>query len=124
MGAGGEKKPMPEIDETRAAGKDEAFEAILERVKEAGGEITRDDTSPLFIEVGNQDFEVGMQRVVEFNLNRFDFQLTRNIETHSLQGSGHLKHVEELIAPRSHVTMKRKQDNSQDWLSVDLEDMF
>ena len=124
MGAGGEKKPMPEIDETRAAGKDEAFEAILDRVEEAGGEITKDETIPLYIEVGNQDFEVGIQRVVEFNLKRFDFQLTRNVETHVLQGPGHQKHLEELPAPRSNIKMKRKQDSSQDWLSVDLEDMF
>lgn len=124
MGAGGEKKPMQEIDATRAAGRDEAFEGILERVKEAGGEIVKDETSPLYIESGNQELEVGRQRIVEFNLNRFDFQLIRNIETHVLQGAGHQKHVEELESPRSHVKMKRKPDNSQDWQLVDLEDMF
>ena len=124
MGAGGKKPAMHEIAETRAAGRDEAFEAIIERVKAAGAEMIKDETSPLYTEVGNQEFEVGTHRVVEFNLNRFDFQLTRKVESHVLGGSGHQKHIEELEAPRSHITMKRKADTSQDWQGVDLEDMF
>ena len=39
MGAGGEKRPMKEIAETKAAAKEEAFNAIIEKVKMAGGEI-------------------------------------------------------------------------------------
>jgi len=124
MGVGGEKPKMREIAETKAAAKDEQFEMILERVQSAGGEITRDETSPLYVEVGSQDLETGIQRVVEFNLNRFDFQLTRNVETHSLQGSGHQKHLLELEAPRSHISMKRKTETSNEWQVVDLEDMF
>lgn len=124
MSKPGKKTSMPEIDETRAAGKDEAFEEIINRVKQAGGEILKDETVPLYTEIGAHEFEVGIQRIVEFNLNRFDFQLTRKVETHTLQGSGHQKHIEELNAPRSRITMKRKQDTSNDWIVVDLEDMF
>ena len=57
MGAGGQKKPMPEIDETRAAGRDEAFEEIINRVKAAGGEMEKDETHPLYTEVGADEFE-------------------------------------------------------------------
>ena len=32
MGAGGEKKPMPEIAETKAAAKEEAFNEIIEKI--------------------------------------------------------------------------------------------
>ncbi len=124
MGAGGEKRPMREIAETKAAGKEEAFNAIIEKVKTSGGEIISDESSPLFTEVGMEEFEVGEQRVVEFNLNRLDFKLTRNSETHALSGSGHQKHIEELPMPRINITMKRKPDTSNEWQVVDLEDMF
>lgn len=124
MGAGGEKKSMRETDFTRAADKEMIFDRILEKVKAGGGEILRDETTALYTEVGNQEMEVGHQRVAEFNTNRIDFQLTQTVETHILQGSGHQKHLVELDTPRSRITMKQKPDNSQDWQVVDLEDMF
>ena len=124
MGAGREKRPMREIPETKAAGKEEAFNKILEKVKSAGGEIVSDEISPFYTEVGSQEFEVGEQRVVEFNLERLDFKLIRNSETHILSGSGHQKHVEKLPTPRINITMKRKPDTSNEWQIVDLEDMF
>lgn len=124
MSKAGRKYAMHEIAETRQAGKDAAFDTIIERVKAAGAEIIKDETAPLYTEVGLQEFEVGNQRVVEFNLNKFDFQLTRNIETHVLQGAGHQKHIEALDIPRSHVVMKKKADTSNDWQIVDLEDLF
>lgn len=124
MGSGGRKKPLPEIAETRAAGKDAAFEAILDRVEEAGGEITKDEISPYYTEVGSQEFETATIRVVEFTLNKMDFQLNRRVDTHILQGNGNQKHVEKLDIPRSNVTMKKKEEYSTDWVVVDLEDMF
>ncbi len=60
MGSGREKRPMPEIAETKAAGKEEAFNKILEKVKSAGGEIVSDEISPFYTEVGSQEFEVGV----------------------------------------------------------------
>lgn len=124
MGVGGKKPPMKEIDDTRSAGRDEAFENIIKRITTAGGEITRDDSSPLFIEMGANEFEIGFQRIVEFNLNRFDFQLTRRVETQSIQGEGHQKHLSPLSPPRIKLILKRKPQMSQDWQIMDLEDMF
>jgi len=124
MGVGGEKKPMPEIAETKAAAKDEAFEAIIERVVQAGGEIVEDETHPLYTSVGMQELEIGLQRVVEFNLNKLDIQLTRNVETHILSGSGHQKHADKLEMPREKIPMKRKSELADDWQVVDLEEMF
>ena len=124
MGVGGSKKPMKEIDATMGAEKDERFEEIINRVKESKGEIIKDETAPLYTEVGNQEMEVGYRRVVEFNLGRMDIQLTRNVETHLLQGGGHVKHLEELDCPRSKIIMKRKPESSNDWQIVDIEDMF
>lgn len=122
MGVGGEKKPMPEIPETKAAARDEAFESIIERIKSSGGEIIKDEISPLYIEVGSQELEIGTQRVVECNLNKIDIQLTRNVETHAMSGSGHQKHADKLDMPRVKIKMKQKSELSEDWQIVDLED--
>ncbi len=124
MGVGGEKRPMKEIDATMGADKDEQFEAIVNRVKESEGKIIKDETSPLYTEVGNREMEVGYRRIVEFNLSEMDIRLTRDVETHILQGGGHLKHLEKLDFPRSKIIMRRKPEDSNDWKIVDLEDMF
>ena len=124
MGAGGKKPSMHEIAETRAAGRDEAFENIISKLKTAGADLTQDETHPLFTEIGPQELEVGSERVVQFNLNRSDFLLSRRVETHSLQGESRQKHLQLLETPRIKFILKRKPDNSQDWQVVDLEDIF
>lgn len=124
MGAGGKKPAMKEIDDTRAAGRDEAFENIVNRVKSSGAEIVKDETSPLYAEIGNQELEIGYERIVEFNLARLDFKLSRRVETQLIQGESHQKHLEPANPPRIKFTLRRKPDNTQDWQVVDLEDMF
>ena len=115
---------MREIAETRAAGRDAEFDALIERITSSGGEIIEDETVPLYTEVGMDEFEVGEERIVEFNLNGMDIKLFRKKETHSLQGSGHQKHLEELDIPRVTINMKRKPETATEWQTVDLEDMF
>lgn len=124
MGVGGKKPPMREIDETRGAGRDDAFEAIVSRIKSAGGEVSQDETYPMYAEFGTEEVETGYERVVVFNLNRFDFQLTRRVETQGIQGEGHQKHIEPFNPPRIKLILKRKPDNTQNWQLMDLEDMF
>lgn len=124
MGAGGKKPAMHEIAETRAAGRDEAFENIIERIKSAGAEIIQDEITPLYTEIGSQELETGYQRVVQFHLNRLDFQLSRRVEDSVLSGEGHQKHLQPLETPRIKFTLKRKQDSSSDWQVVDLDEMF
>lgn len=123
MGVGGEKKPMPEIPETKAAARDEAFEEIIERIESSGGKIIEDEIHPLYMSIGSQELEIGTQRVVEFNLNKLDIQLTRNVETHALSGSGHQKHADKLDMPRVKITMKQRSELATDWQVVDLEDI-
>ncbi|MEK7548172.1 MAG: hypothetical protein AAB540_04720 [Patescibacteria group bacterium] len=115
---------MHEIAETRAAGRDEAFENILTRIKSAGGKIIEDETHPLYTEVGAQEFEIGSQRKVEFNLNNTDFQLIRNVENSILQGAGHQKHLEPTESPRIKMILKKKLEYSEDWQLVDIDEMF
>ena len=124
MGAGGEKKGLPEIDDTRAAGRDDAFEAIIQRIKDSGGDVVQDETHPLYTDIGSEEFEVGTERVVQFEINKMDFLLTRKSETHRLSGDGRQKHVEENKTPKINITLKTKSPYSSDWQVVDLEDMF
>lgn len=123
MGKAGRKQAMREIAETKAAGKDAAFEAILDRIEESGGEIQSDESFPLYTEVGTQELEIGYERIVIFSRARMDFELTRTVETHSLQGAGHQKHVEELAASRAKFKLRSKPETSQEWVVVDLDDM-
>ncbi|MBI4235445.1 hypothetical protein HY604_04040 [Candidatus Peregrinibacteria bacterium] len=115
---------MREISATKRATRDAQFEAFIDRIKESGGEITLDETVPLYTDVGMQEFEVGTERVVEFSVNHTDFHLSRKTETHILQGSGHQKHINELDPPRINIVLKRKSETSNDWQVMDLEDMF
>lgn len=120
----GKRYELHEIDDTRAAGRDHQFEEILERVKEAGGEITRDEEVPLYTDIGLDEHEVGVIRTVEFNLKGFDFQLVRKVETGRIVGEGRNKSVEPMSPPRVGVTMKKKKDYEDGWQVVDFEEMF
>lgn len=125
MGVGGDKGEMREISETRAATRDAQFEAFVQRILDAGGAISEDQTVPLYTEVGMQELEVGEERIVQFSLpNGLDFKAIRKKETHLLQGSGHQKSLQPLDIPRVTIILYRKPQSSQDWQVVDLEEMF
>jgi len=124
MGSGGAKKPLPEIDETRATMRDDAFEAIIERIKSSGADIVSDEESPLYTDIGMDQFELGIIRTIIFNLNKMDFKLMRRVEEFSIQGAGHQKHLEELKTPRVKISLMQKRDTSDDWQTVDLDNMF
>ena len=120
----GKHYDLHETADTRAASRDEGFEEILRKVKEAGGKINKDETTPLYTEVGMQEFEVGSKRIVEMPLGRNEFQLTRKVETEVLQGAGHQKHLEKLTPPRITVSMKRRPDTEDTWQTVDVDELF
>lgn len=121
MGVGGKKPEMKEIDETRSAGRDDAFEAIVQRITSAGGEITEDETHPLYVDIGMQELETGTERKIKFNMHKMDFELTRRKETSRLQGVGNQKYLEENPSPRITLNLKRKSELSNEWQSVDLD---
>ena len=123
MGSG-KRYEMKEIGETRAAGKAQAFENILEKIKAAGGEIIRDEETPLYVDIGAQELEIGTERIVEFNLNKFDFQLIRQTKDARITGQGHQKSMETLDIPHIDIKMKKKAETDNDWLIVDLEELF
>ncbi|MFC1647505.1 hypothetical protein ACFL10_00745 [Patescibacteria group bacterium] len=117
-------KPIKEIDSTAGAAAEDRFEEILERVKAAGAEFVKDDSGPLYVDLGRDEVEIGEQRIVEFSLNRLDFQITRKVKTVRIVGDGHNKNFEELSRPIIEIILKRKPDTSDQWVIMDLDDVF
>ncbi len=121
MGSGGKKHEFSEIPETRAAQKEEAFELILDKIEDRGGEITADESTPLVRDIGMQEMETGEEREVEFTLNKMDFKIIRRVETHRIQGEGRIKHLEELKSPRIDLSLKKRIGYTDDWQNIDLD---
>ena len=119
-----DEKPAREIDDTAGSAAEDRFEDFMKRVKAAGAEIEKDETGPLYVDLGQEEVEIGEQRIVEFNLNRMDFQVTRNVKTIRITGEGHKKSFEDLSRPIIDIKLKRKPDTSDQWVIMDLEDMF
>ena len=115
---------MKETDDTRAASAAMAFDKILEKVLTAGGEITLDESAPLYTDIGMEEYEVGSVREVEFSLAGNDFKMIRDIETHRLSGAGRHKSLEKMEPPRSTIKLLKKPQTSQDWQHVDLDDFL
>jgi len=115
---------MHETDDTRRSGAAAAFEEILQKVVAAGGKISKDETVPLYVDIGLQEGEIGTERIVEFTLGPIDFQMIRKIENQRITGAGRQKSLEPMDPPRVSTILKRKDSNSQDWQTVDLNEMF
>jgi len=117
-------KPIREIDDTAGSASEDRFEEILNRVEASGTEITRDETSPIYVDLGRGEVEIGEQRIVEFNMNRMDFQIIRSAKTVRVVGNGNNKGFEPLPRPMVDIKLKRKPDTSPQWVIMDLEDIF
>lgn len=117
-------KPMREIDDTAGSAAEDRFEEIMEKVKAAGAEIIKDEEAPLYTDIGNDEVEIGEMRVVEFNLNGMDFQITRHVKFVKIIGDGHRKYLEDMPRPSIDIKLKRKPEISDQWVYVDMEDMF
>ncbi len=117
-------RPGSELDDTAQSAANDRLEEILRRVKAAGAEINLDERTPLFIDFNNDEEHIGDRRVVEFNLNKTDFQITQDIKNMRIGGAGHHKHLEKMTRPTVELKLRRKPESSDQWLSVDIEDMF
>jgi hypothetical protein len=115
---------MHETDDTRRSGAEEAFEEILRKVKANGGKITEDETVPMYVDIGPNEAEIGQERIVEFTLGDFDFQMIRKIETQRITGAGRQKSLEPMTPSRVSTILKKKESYSDDWQIVDLEGLF
>lgn len=127
MGVGGKKPAMHEIDDTRASVQDDAFDEFLDKIESLGGEITEDEEVPLYIDLGMEEFEVGTERIVKFEIpkvGKMEFLLTRKNETQRVAGDGRHKHLEPMNPPRIKMVLKRREGSNADWVIVDLEDLF
>jgi lysylphosphatidylglycerol synthetase-like protein (DUF2156 family) len=119
-----DEKPIREIDSTVGSAAEDRFEKIIEKIKAAGAEIIEDESYPLYADMGREEAEVGEQRVIEFNLNKMDFEITRSVKTVRVVGDGHNKSFEPLSRPIVETKLKRKAETSDQWVIMDLEDMF
>lgn len=119
-----DRKPSRELDDTYASAADDRLEEILKRVKAAGADITLDESVPLFMDFNNDSVEVGERRVVEFTLNRTEFQITRDTKTKRIGGAGPKKHLEDVLRPMIETKLKKRPDTEEQWTVVDVEDMF
>lgn len=119
-----DRKPSRELDDTAASAADDRLEEILRKIKAAGGEITKDEIIPLQVEFNNDIVEIGERRIVEFNLNRTDFQITRDVKSVRVSGAGNKKHLEKTDRPMIETKLKKRPDNEDQWVGVDFEDMF
>jgi len=117
-------KPIREIDDTAGSAAEDRFEEIVNRVEASGSEITRDETSPIYVDLGRGEVEIGEQRIVEFNMNRMDFQIIRSAKTVRIIGNGNSKGFEPLARPMVDIKLKRKPDTSSQWVIMDLDDML
>lgn len=117
-------KPGRELDDTAASAADDRLEEILKRVKAAGAEITLDERIPLHMDFNNEVVEVGDRRTVEFNLNHTDFQIIRDVKNMRIAGGDFKKHLEAVSHPIIDTKLKKKPETSDQWIGVDIEDVF
>lgn len=119
-----DRKPIPELDGTYASAADDRLEEILKRVRAAGADITLDEVTPLFIDFNNDSVEVGERRIVEFTLNRTEFQITRDTKIKRIGGAGPKKHLEDVMRPMIETKLKKRPDTEDQWTVVDIEDLM
>ena len=117
-------KPLRELDNTQASASQDRFEELVDRVKAAGAEITMDEESPLYADIAGTETPIVRRRSVEFNLNHTDFQVTRDEKSARIIGVGHRAALQELPVPSVVIKLKKKPEISQQWVQVDMEDMF
>ena len=124
MGSGREKRGYSEIDETRQSAADDQFEEFLKKVEAAGATIIRDEYEPIYDSMGQDDYELGEKRVVEFVLAGSEFLVTREVKEAKITGQGHQKTVVELPSPQTEIHLKRRPEGTDQWVVVDLEDLM
>ena len=120
----GDDKPLRELDDTAASAANDRLDEIIKKIKAAGGMVESDDEAPLMIEFNLEIVPVGFVRKIRFNLNKMDYEITRQIKHMKVGGAGHKKHLENLTRPMIETKLKKKPELSDQWTGVDFEDMF
>ncbi len=113
-----------ETDFTRNKGKEAEFEIMLEKIVRVGGEISKDETSPMYNDLGTSEVETGTEREVVFNLAKHDYKIIREVQNLKINKSGRIYSTEELENPIVRIKLYKKPELSQDWLSIDMDTFF
>ncbi|MBP7671031.1 hypothetical protein KA119_01930 [Candidatus Gracilibacteria bacterium] len=114
---------MREIDDTRGSSRDDSFEEVVTRIQSVATEFS-DQENPHYIEIGDEEYEIGTRRTILFHINKEDYRLIRTTENFRLSGDGRQKHLEDNIPPKIHTTLHKKSPYDQNWQVIDLEDFF
>lgn len=117
-------RPNRELDDTAASAASDRLNELIRRVKAAGATISRDETTPLYIDFNMDEFKIGDRREVEFNLNKTDFFITQDIKTKRIGGTGNKTHLEDVSHPMIEMKLKRRPETSDQWLAVDIDELF
>jgi len=115
---------LPETDDTRHSAAMAFADLIIEKILKSGGKVINDEVTPLYTDIGINEFEIGELRNIEFHLGKKDFLLTQKVETKRITGSGKIKSLEDMKPPRITNTLKSKDEVSSEWIVIDLEGLF
>lgn len=113
-----------ELNFTKASASDDSLQELLDKVIAAGGKIISDDEYPLFAEFGRKEVPIGKERTIEFNINKTDYQITRQVENYRIAEHSHEKGGEKLDSPRITIKLKNKPETSNNWVIVDFDELF
>ena len=113
-----------EIDLTSESAADDRFNQLLERIVLSGGKVLKDDQTPLYYDTGRDEIEIGDRRIVEFEMKGIEFQIIREIKRHRILGGAHKRQSEELARPIIEMKLKRRNKDSEQWIFIDIEDLF
>lgn len=115
---------MKEIDSTMASASDDEINNIISAVTNAGGNITLDESNPVYADLGDRELETGFERIIEFSLAKTDYRITRTVQEYKITGTGRHKGVEKMTNPWINTKMQKKAENTEQWQLVDIEDLF
>lgn len=115
---------IKEIDATTASAARDRFDEILGKVTAAGAKVIKDQETPLYYDAGKDEIEIGRRRLVEFNINSTDFQITRDEKHRRILGVGHKRSFEDLEKPILEMKLRKKDELADDWVYVDIDDLF
>lgn len=117
-------RPQKELNSTKESASLEQFEGFLRRLETAGANVIMDEEVPLFYDAGKEHIKVGERREVQFNINRTDFLVIRELKRRRILGAGHKKSFEDLPVPIIDLKLKKKSELVDQWEFVDMDELF
>ncbi|MBD3269992.1 hypothetical protein GF376_00535 [Candidatus Peregrinibacteria bacterium] len=113
-----------ELSMTSESAAGDRFDDILQKLLDAGATIENDEETPLYYDTGHDEIKMGERRVIRFDLNDKDFEITREVKRRRILGTGNKRSYQDLEVPIIELKLKNKDKLSDQWTFIDLEDLF